>query len=162
MAGPRSAASAALIGRTSASTTQMASTAERAEGRTAMSDPSTRHSRDDLTVAVLRALNKGRRNDELLDGRDFNKAYWDAADDSLNALLEQFDAMRDKLDSLYAGYSAKCERFSLGTCDRSADDGQLCRICQFFLGIGWESFEVTSGGLRSWRPVSNPASRDEA
>lgn len=89
-----------------------------------------------------------------------------AAVERLNELEEQFEAQGEKVTALFSGYTAKCERFSLGTCDRSADDGTLCRICQFFTDLGYESFEVTSGGLRSWRPVKpldeavlNPAKR---
>lgn len=65
-------------------------------------------------------------------------------------LKEQLETQKDKMNTLYAGYSAKCERWSLGTCD-NVHPVTLCRICQFFTDLGYESFEVTSGGLRSWR-----------
>lgn len=77
---------------------------------------------------------------------------------ALTELEEQFETQKTKMTTLYAGYSAKCERWSLGTCD-VYPDGKRCRICQFFTDLGYESFEVTSGGLRSWRPVPNPATK---
>lgn len=101
------------------------------------------------------------------------KRVWEPAQSptckKITGLFEQFEAQGEKVTALFSGYSVKCERFSLGTCDRSADDGKLCRICQFFTDLGWESFEVTSGGLRSWRPVKpldeavlNPATTPSA
>ena len=94
-----------------------------------------------------------------------------SADRALPDLKEQLEATQGKLTSLYAGYEVKCERWSLGTCD-VYPDGKLCRICQFFTDLGYESFEVTTGGLRSWRPMkeldesvlvaSSPASEPEA
>jgi len=70
-------------------------------------------------------------------------------------------ATGEKITALYAGYSAKCERWSLGTCDNVYDGRPPCRICAFFQSIGYESFAVTSGGLRSWRPAK-ASNQDDA
>lgn len=79
---------------------------------------------------------------------------------TLRQWREDLAAVRDLVGQsdrteLYGGYSAKCERWTLGTCDvMHYDDRPPCRICAFFVALGYESFEVTSGGLRSWRAVS--------
>lgn len=55
------------------------------------------HSTQDTSALVVRiwnALGKGRRNDELLDGRDFDPAKWEDAEAALESLLEQLEAAR--------------------------------------------------------------------
>lgn len=131
------------------------------------SAPSNQHSelRSFLKAEVLRLTGRVVELEEQLQAcEEARAALNDIAAEHIGKeqrLEEQFETQKTKMTTLYAGYSAKCERWSLGTCD-NVHPVVLCRICQFFTDLGYESFEVTSGGLRSWRPVPNPATSPEA